>query len=331
GHTRLIPNDAISVLPLRFVTRGGAVFLTKTSAPLARLAPGKLIAVNGIAVEKIEEARASLLAGTRQRKRVIGPILFSWPAALAHLDCASIADGTLYQLEDADGCRTEVKVANSDTVPASEMYPRNEHGQLGPVWNFKGFVDVRECSETGLVIQLPSFFDPGESDFSKVIDSAANRVQSHPDRFLLIDVRGNTGGDFLKTMPLIDAITDTARLRGCAVLGDKFTFSAAIVFVAILKYRLGRKLTIVGEDMGDGLKFYAEGGLIELPTSGAAVRYSTAFHDWETGTADPTTPPEIARQLVSVRRLEVDRSWCATPFDTTPEEIVYQRLVADLA
>ena len=84
------------------------------------------------------------------------------------------------------------------------------------------------------------------------------------------------------------------------MLVDKFTFSAAIVFVAILRYQLGRKLKIVGEKMGDGLRFFAEGGLIELPASGAVVRYSSALHDWETGSADQTTPPDIARQLVPV-------------------------------
>ena len=44
GHTRLIPNDSISVLPLRFVSVGTAVQLTDTALetpayPLVRLKP----------------------------------------------------------------------------------------------------------------------------------------------------------------------------------------------------------------------------------------------------------------------------------------------------
>ena len=331
GHTRLIPNDAISVLPLRFVTIGRSVFLTKTLRPFTEIAPCKLIAVNGIAVEKIERAAACLLAGTRQRKRVIGPILFAWPAALAHLGFASMGRETRYQLQSADGKTTILKVSNDVTVPASELYPRNEHGQVDPVWNYSGFVEIHDCSANGLVVKLPSFFDPDESAFPEAIDRAATRVQSRRDSFLLIDVRGNTGGDFLVTMRLIDAITESAGRCGCAVLVDKFTFSAAIVFVSILKFRLGRKLKIIGEEMGDGLRFFAEGGLIELPSSGAFVRYSSALHDWETGSTDHTTPPDIARQIVPVRRLEIDRAWFSSPFDTEPEDIVYEKLVKDLA
>ena len=222
-------------------------------------------------------------------------------------------------------------MANDDTFLASELYPRNEHGQGDPVWNTNGCVEIHDCSANGLVVKLPRFSDPDESAFPEAIERATTLVRSRQDDVLVIDVRGNTGGDFLVTMPLIEAITESARARGCAVLVDKFTFSAAIVFVAILRYRLGPKLKIVGEEMGDGLRFFAEGGVIELPTSGAVVRYSSALHDWETGKADQTTPPDIARQLVPVHRLEIDRDWFSTPFDTTPDDIFYDKLVEELA
>ena len=61
--------------------------------------------------------------------------------------------------------------------------------------------------------------------------------------------------------------------------------------------------------MGDSLTFHAEGGLLDLPTSGAQVRYSTASHDWANGTKDPTTPPEIARHLVAAGALDIDQTW----------------------
>ncbi|WP_298356722.1 peptidase S41 [uncultured Litoreibacter sp.] len=331
GHTCLIPNDAIHVLPLRFVTVGTSVFLTKASTPVAEFAPCKLVAVNGVPVKRIERAAECLLAGTSQRKRVIGPLLFAWPAALVHLGCASSGDKTQYQFETGDGHTAKANVSISDAVPASEFYPSNEHGQVDPVWSPNGFVAIHDYADDGLALTLPSFFDPDERAFPEAIDRAATWVRSRRDGVLVIDVRGNTGGDFLATMPLIDAITESARTNGCAVLVDKFTFSAAIVFVAILRYRLKRKLLIIGEDMGDGLRFFAEGGLIELPASGASIRYSTALHDWENGLADQTTPPEIARQIVAAGKLEVNRTWVTTPFDATPKDVLYRQLINDLA
>lgn len=162
---------------------------------------------------------------------------------------------------------------------------------------------------------LPSFFDPGEKGLSNAVSEAADRVRSRPYTSILIDVRGNAGGNFLRTMPLIDAISGGAKDRRVALLVDKFTFSAAIVFVAILKHRLGLRLKIIGEEMGDGLTFFAEGGTIGLSSSGAVVRYSSAFHDWAGGSINETTPIEIAQEIVPVGALELDLTWIADSDD----------------
>lgn len=328
GHTRLIPNDSISVLPLRFVSVGTVVQLTDTA--LETTAPrGELIAVNGTPLGQIEAAAENFLAGTRQRKRVIGPILFAWPYALAHLGFSSKENTTEYRVKDENGRITDLKVENGHTVPASTLYPRSEHGKAAPVWEPERFVEVKDWQGLGLSILLPSFSDPSESALPKAISGAAEHVRTCSNKKLLIDVRGNTGGDFLKTMPLIDAISENAS-RQVVVLVDKFTFSAAIVFVAILKHRLGPRLKLVGEEMGDGLMFFAEGGLLDLPISGAVVRYSSAFHDWENGTSDETTPAEIARQLVPAGKLNLDWEWVSRSTAENAQGAFYQQVLKSL-
>nr|WP_170539188.1 peptidase S41 [Ruegeria arenilitoris] len=327
GHTRLIPNDAISVLPLRFASVGRSVQVLGSASRV--IAPqGKLLAVNGAAVSEIEAAADKFLAGTRQRKRVIGPIILAWPYALERLGFSSDDGMTEYHVQDENGQTTNLKVANGNTVPASTLYPRNEHGKPDPAWEPESFVEIEDWQALGLSIQLPSFFDPGRDALRKAISEAADRVRACSDKTLLIDVRGNTGGDFLLTMPLIDALAQSANQR-VVVLVDKFTFSAAIVFVAILKHRLGDRLTLIGEEMGDGLTFFAEGGLLDLPASGAVVRYSSAFHDWKTGTSDETTPPEIAWQIVPVGELNLDRECVAGPLGAGARGAFYRRILED--
>ncbi len=325
GHTRLIPNDAISVLPLRFVSVGRSVQIV-AAAPRVTAPRGELIAVNGTALSQIEAAAETFLAGTRQRKRVIGPILLAWPYALKRLGFSSSGGTTEYRVKGKNGQITNLKVANGDTVPASMLYPRNEHGKDDPAWEPETFAEIEDWQDLGLSIALPSFFDPSETALSKAISTAAERVRACPNKTLLIDVRGNTGGDFLLTMPLIDAISESAN-KHVVVLVDKFTFSAAIVFVAILKHRLGNRLKLIGEEMGDGLTFFAEGGLLELPASGAVVRYSSAFHDWKNGTTDETTPPEIARQIVPAGALNLDREWGVRPTGEDAKSAFYQRVL----
>ncbi|MDA7966817.1 peptidase S41, partial [Ruegeria sp.] len=287
-------------------------------------------AVNGAALSQIEATAGKFLAGTCQRKRVIGPILLAWPYALTRLGFSSNDGTTEYRVQDENGQITVLKVANGDTVPASTLYPRNEHGRADPAWEPKTFVEIKDWQEIGLSILLPSFFDPSETALSKAISDAADRVRACSYKTLLIDVRGNTGGDFLLAMPLIDAISQSASQQ-VFVLVDKFTFSAAIVFVAILKHRLGNRLKLIGEEMGDGLTFFAEGGLLDLPTSGAVVRYSSAFHDWKNGTTDETTPPEIARQIVPAGALNLDREWVVRPAEEDAQGMFHQRVLKSVS
>ena len=77
GHTRLIPNDAISVLPLRFVSVGAAVQLTDT-APETTAPRGELIAVNGTPLSQIEDAAGKFLLRERARGNESSDRFFSY-------------------------------------------------------------------------------------------------------------------------------------------------------------------------------------------------------------------------------------------------------------
>lgn len=315
GHTRLIPNEAISVLPLRFVTIGSAVRVLGARSNLSEAIGGELISINGIPAGDVAVAAAEFLAGTRQRKAVIGPILFAWPGALRRLGVSSGGGTIEYRIRNEIGQTRNLVLNTKDVVLGSTLYPRNEHGKADASWFPKSYLKIKDFGHVGLLMVLPSFFDAGEIALSNAISEAANLVRTRPGVPLLVDVRGNTGGDFLRAMPLIDALSERPDDRRVVLLVDKFTFSAAIVFVAILKHRLGERLVLMGEEMGDGLTFFAEGGTIPLSSSGAVVRYSSAFHDWADGRVDETTPAEIAERIVPVGALELDRVWVAESDD----------------
>lgn len=320
GHTRLIPNDAISVLPLRFVTIGCAVRLVDAASDFSEAIGGELLSINGFPLREIERATETFLAGTQQRKRVIGPILFVWPSALQRLGITSGSGMIEYRVSNESRQISELLLNAENVVLGSTFYPRNEHGKADASWSPETFVSIKDFGQLGLLMVLPSFFDTSDTDLSNEISEAAGFVRSRPGAPLLIDVRGNTGGNFLQTLPLIDAISEGSEERKVGLLVDKFTFSAAIVFVAILKYRIGERLALIGEEMGDGLTFFAEGGIIDLCSSGACVRYSTAFHDWAGGRIDLTTPSEIAEEIVPVGKLRLDRRFVAHSDDIVSQD-----------
>ena len=330
GHTRVIPNDAISVFPLRFVVIGAEYRLVSADQSLSALVGGTLDAINGVSIAEFEAATGKYLAGTRQRKRVIGPILTVWPAALKRLGLSSGNNKINYTIRKATGQVEDLQMDTKHLVAGSTAYPRNEHGRADAAWFPTNFVKINDAFDAGTLLTLPSFFDPSERALSDAVSAGATIIKSLGDEPLIIDVRGNTGGDFLRTMPLIDAISDSTNSRRVGIIVDKFTFSAAIVFVAILKHRLGKHLVLIGEEMGDNLTFHAEGGLLDLPHSGGVVRFSSAFHDWASGRVDETTPTEIAEQIVSVGSLEPDRHWAAQSTDAELPDPFFRTLLESL-
>ena len=273
GHSRLIPNAAIQVWSKRIVAhhQGFALVHEGEVHPITD--------VNGTPVDALLDRFRPWLAGTAARQSVIGAIFMAWPSVIgAH----TVSYGV-------DGGTRRVRV---DTLaPALPLYPMSDPGlSLGaddtgatwddPVWS----------------LRLARFDVP-------MVSGLAETILTRPSANIVVDLRGNTGGDFRRILPVIDALRAGWSGSRIAVRVDRFTFSAAIVAAVLLQHHLGARL--FGEAMGDGLQFWAEGGTEALPDSGAHLRWSSAWHDWETGQPDDTTPPEIAQHMVATGPLQI--------------------------
>jgi len=180
GHTRLIPNHAISVLPLRFVTIGSAVRLLHAPPVSAEAVGSELLCINGIPVSEIEARAGKFLAGTKDRKRVIGPILFAWPSALVRLGVFSSSGPIEYRTRDQTGRVRALDLDTAQRVPGSALYPRNEHGKADASWSPGTFLEMTDFGERGLLMVLPSFFDPVGTNLSNAVTEAAASVRSRP-------------------------------------------------------------------------------------------------------------------------------------------------------
>ncbi|MEL6449782.1 MAG: S41 family peptidase [Pseudomonadota bacterium] len=312
GHTRLIPNAAISTLPIRFVALGGGIYATQVpeDAHAARDLP--LVAVNDVPTDMLWRRIELYLAGVPQRQRVIGPIMLAWPAAIARLTDRPPEAPVTYQFERATGGHVSLPITAENTMPAPSLYPIYERGTLDPG---EPLGPVADASEKLTYLRLPDFSGLDPSARAAEMAQAVDAITQAPKANIILDVRNNPGGNFFTTQPLRDALAQHWQGRRCVALVNKFTFSAAIVFVALIKAGLKARCVIAGEAMGDATRFYAEGDTCALPQSGAGVRYSTAYHDWQTGKAAPNTPVEIAKQLVAAGHLEPDHTCDITAAD----------------
>lgn len=288
GHTRLIPNAAVRVFPLRLIWSGESLW----SFPEGR----EVVHVNSVPVEGLFSRLTPYLAGTAPRQRVIGALPLVWPAALVEIGAPVEGEKVTYGFDDG----TERTVGEGDLVDALPLYPVSEQGFPTPG------TDPYPARDG--ILRLPSFAPTGPVEAR--IGAACDMLDRHRGP-LVVDLRGNAGGDFIRHLPILDQIE--TRGGPVSVLVDRFTFSAAIVFAAVCKARAGAR--IVGEEMGDGPAFWAEGGTLTLPESGAAIRYSNGWHDWETGIAAPDTPREIARHMRACGSLLPDVPAVTTPGD----------------
>lgn len=295
GHSRVIPNAAILVEPRRIVIRDGQPSLVENGRA------HRILTVNGAAPEDLFAAWTGLLAGNEARRRVLSGIMMAWPAALqwAGVECGA---------QVRYGIETGVArvFSTQDLVPALSLYPVGETGALYPLRDDHGLPD-------GAVLAWRSELWWWRIDDLKrrevaEIARGVSQMSEKKHANVVVDLRGNPGGSFLKAVPLIDWLRTQWRGTHCAVLVDHYTFSAAIVTAALLAHHLGPRARLFGSDMGDNLAFFAEGDTAELPDTGAHLRHSTAWHDWESGQAARNTPEEIAGLLVAAGPLRVTQT-----------------------
>ncbi|MEO9574154.1 MAG: hypothetical protein ABJ263_18125 [Tateyamaria sp.] len=292
GHSRVIPNAAIAVVPRRIVIRDGHPSLVEDGRA------HRILAVDGIATEQLLTAWDGLLAGNAARRRLLSGIMMAWPAALQMVGAGQGKEVRYRLVTGAD-----LVVSTKDCAPALDLYPVAETGALDPQR------DDYALPDGSVLVWHDGLWWWRIADLKTLeieqVTRGVSQMSEQPGANVVIDLRGNPGGSFLNAMPLIDWLRGNWRGERCAVLVDAYTFSAAIVTAALLAHHLGMRAQLIGADMGDDLAFFAEGGTIVLQDTGAHLRHSTARHDWETGQIAVSTPPEIAEHLVAAGPLRV--------------------------
>lgn len=142
-----------------------------------------------------------------------------------------------------------------------------------------------ELGGNGLYIRALPGFKAGDQSIKAAYKSM---LEGHPDGsldYLVVDFRLHDGGDYTKSMAFAKAAPKAVKEDGDVyIITGPNTFSAAIVTTAMLKYYSGDRGIIIGEQMGDRERFWAERGTdFQLPNSGYHINYATGYHDWENG------------------------------------------------
>lgn len=130
----------------------------------------------------------------------------------------------------------------------------------------------------GLYVRIDYNNDADDNPIGPFLDRVVARVRAEHPPFVVVDMRMNSGGDYTKTYAFAHDLPAAVGASRIYVLTAPWTFSAAITTVAALKQAGGARVTIVGDDVGDRLDFWAEGGQFILPNAFVTVSYAAGRH-----------------------------------------------------
>jgi hypothetical protein len=166
---------------------------------------------------------------------------------------------------------------------------------------------MRDAPEIGaFVIEMRQNTSNESIDIAEFMLSALEAARASGRRNIVLDMRMNGGGDLNNTRAWVRRLPRIASGR-VFVLTSPWTFSAAISTVGYLKQEAPDRVVIVGEHVGDRLDFHAEGDVIELPYSRAALLSATERHDYRTGCRNiENCHGSVVRHPIAVESLAPD-------------------------
>jgi hypothetical protein len=308
AHTNVLTelgDGSFSSVPIRLGVFSDGLFVVKTRIGERDLLGAQLLAVNERPVDSIIAAFRAFIGGPQTLLRQQAPRLLISPELLMAAGLNGRADSSEYRFRLANGTVTDRLLATPDTPPRVDDDPYWPMRDLSPVptitdkpgWShvldvaplylsrldenyWHAFVDDGRI----LFLQINRMRDQGHQRLADYLAQMLDIIKRRGTKFVVVDLRYDRGGDYTQAVDFSRGLANAMPPDGrIFILTGGSSFSAAISTVSRIRFFAGARATQVGEPMGDRGHFWGEGGKVLLPNSKIAVRYATAYHDWENG------------------------------------------------
>jgi len=282
--------------PIDFDVFADGLWIKGATAPHTDLLGAHVIQIDGRPVADAVAALAPFIPADNEMWRLwVLPIFLRSPG---YLSAAGLADNPAAPLRltftDARGIRGEASIA-AERADSSARWLVADIGARAPLPLTRSlpgpqsFADLGDSLRTIFVRIREIANGPGET-FAQFVARTFAHADSIGCRRMILDLRGNGGGNNYLNQPLVHAIIRRPQLDrtgGLFVIVDRGTFSAAVSLSADLERET--HAIFVGEPTGGAPNSPGDPAHVTLPASGLIVRISTVLWDG----SDPRDPREF--------------------------------------
>lgn len=330
GHTHYVFHSIsryYNRVPLRLAVFGEDFHVVRAAEGQHDLLGARLVAIDGHPLAELREAVRSLWGGPAPLRDRYAFELLESPDLLKALGLAAVGDAAVYRFALPAGAVVERRIAGEPpsaerpySTPAQAMFPQrlpleDARWRTALAYDAAPYAlrdwpirfRARPAPEIdGLVLELRNNMDANGFRIAQVLKDWDEQIARARPANLVLDLRVNDGGDLRTTRAFLQALPD--RIPGkIFVLTSPFTFSAAVASAAYLEQAAPEKVIIVGEEVGDRLVFFAEGGGVTLPNSKGMIGMGTQRHDYAGGCrAYRDCHSSVVRDPIAVATLKPD-------------------------
>lgn len=298
GHTRLYllrNRTELGRLPIRVWWFGRELRIVRAAPQFASLVGCRVDRLNGVPVLSAYDRVHGMYAGSETWKRYMSQYTLTSPSVLHGAGVANNGREVRVSLSDCKDAGShllaQLPFERSEKPVESwwDLAPESPSALSGWTHALTGHQLPKYLSnltkaywfeapgKRGIFyLQLNRAADAGSETVKDFAKRTAEQIGKTNPAAVAVDLRFNTGGDSNITKTLVDAVVEASRQRPLYLIVGRSTFSAGIVAAA--QFRQATAVKIVGEPVGDGLEFWAEGGNIILPYSGLAAHFANGAH-----------------------------------------------------
>jgi hypothetical protein len=268
-------------LPLRLVRTTDGYVVTATDVSLASLLGSRVVEIDGRPIDEAESAVAPVVNRDNEHQlRDLLPWFMVVPEVLNARGVSPSLESSTWRFIDGAGrsqTRTLHPVARGaetrwQSLPTARWPGPTPAGASPKLW----FADIDRPA--AVYVRIAEIVDRPEISLAAFAGSLQSHLATTSRRRLIVDLRGNPGGDNSLNPPLVRSLIRTPWISepgALFVLIDGGTFSAAMNLVEDLEHWLPS--VFVGSGTGARPNTYGDALKLELPRSGLTIRLSSLY------------------------------------------------------